>query len=153
MTAVQIIGKEANRWEEQFHLGAEPEAQSEYGLQPETREQAMVLIANAVQLYGLQAVALAGRVWKQLLSQAIKGETMLNDAAVQRLFNAVTAMDERSMKRQERHATRLSDIKQQVQRDGLRRVADSMEISAGYLSRMLAGKRKQPGPTNLDMGG
>ncbi|MGH7121380.1 MAG: hypothetical protein ACREFP_20725, partial [Acetobacteraceae bacterium] len=38
---VQLIGKEANRWEEQIHLGADPEAQNEYGMTPEERERAM----------------------------------------------------------------------------------------------------------------
>jgi len=28
VTEIQRIGKEANRWEEQFHLGADPEAQA-----------------------------------------------------------------------------------------------------------------------------
>ncbi len=37
----EYIGKEANRWEEQLHLGLDLDAQTEYGLPPEERERAL----------------------------------------------------------------------------------------------------------------
>ncbi len=38
MVAIEHIGKEANRWEEQLYLGENPEAQIEYGVSPEQKE-------------------------------------------------------------------------------------------------------------------
>jgi hypothetical protein len=37
----EYIGKEANRWEEQYHLGLDAQTQTEYGLSPEGRERAL----------------------------------------------------------------------------------------------------------------
>jgi hypothetical protein len=37
----EYIGKEANRWEEQYHLGLDSEAQTDYGLSPEGRERVL----------------------------------------------------------------------------------------------------------------
>jgi len=33
-TVTEHIGKEANKWEEQFHLGLDLEVQTDYGLSP-----------------------------------------------------------------------------------------------------------------------
>jgi hypothetical protein len=40
-TVTAYIGKEANRWEEQLHLGLDFEAQTEYGLSPEGQGRAL----------------------------------------------------------------------------------------------------------------
>lgn len=134
---IQLIGKEANRWEEQFHLGADPEAQSEYGMQPETREQVMATIRDAVERHSLRAVAQAGHVRKHLLSQAIKGAIALPDAVINRLAAAVVKLDQKDRKRREREAGRIAELRERVQREGLRKVATQINISAGYLSRKM----------------
>ena len=38
VAAIEHIGKEANRWEEQLYLGENSEAQIEYGVSPEQKE-------------------------------------------------------------------------------------------------------------------
>src|SRR5215203_4595656 len=37
----EYIGKEANRWEDQYHLGLDPNLQTEYGLSPGGRERVL----------------------------------------------------------------------------------------------------------------
>ena len=46
-TAVEHIGKEANRWEEQFYLGLDLEAQTEYGISPEDYSRIVEALARA----------------------------------------------------------------------------------------------------------
>lgn len=51
---IQHIGKEANHWEEQAHLGFDEEEQIDYGVAPK-RKRALVLIARAaVKRFGLR---------------------------------------------------------------------------------------------------
>jgi hypothetical protein len=43
---VEYIGKEANRWEEQFLLGETPDAQIEYGRQPDQQETLIAILTK-----------------------------------------------------------------------------------------------------------
>jgi len=47
VTGINHIGKEANRWEEQHYLGADPEAQIEYGVDPAGAESALHAIRSS----------------------------------------------------------------------------------------------------------
>jgi DNA-binding phage protein len=55
--AVDYIGKEANRWEEQYFLGEMPEAQIEYGLHPEGHQQLIAILSDAAKGHGMGALA------------------------------------------------------------------------------------------------
>ena len=55
--AIEYIGKEANRWEEQFYLGELPEAQIEYGLTPEGRTRLIEVIRRVAINIGVSALA------------------------------------------------------------------------------------------------
>ncbi len=55
-TAVEHIGKEANRWEEQFHLGLDLEAQTKYGTAPEHSERVLELVKRAGEEFGQRAL-------------------------------------------------------------------------------------------------
>jgi hypothetical protein len=46
-TAVEHLGKEANRWEEQYYLMLELNAQTEYGTSPEDCQRSMNAVAQA----------------------------------------------------------------------------------------------------------
>lgn len=47
-----FIGKEADRWEEQFYLGLDPEAQIKYGRCEVSGEQLRACLRQAVKLHG-----------------------------------------------------------------------------------------------------
>ena len=57
VTVVSLIGKEANRWEEQFYLGTEAEAQVEYGIEDHSREFMRTHIRKVADRIGQRALA------------------------------------------------------------------------------------------------
>jgi hypothetical protein len=50
------IGKEANRWEEQFYLGYDPETQIEYGTDEESAELIHIRKCAAATVYAAPGV-------------------------------------------------------------------------------------------------
>ena len=61
VTASEHIGKEANRWEEQFYLGEDSEAQIVYGTTPEDRERLRGGVLRAGRRFGQRAPGGGGR--------------------------------------------------------------------------------------------
>lgn len=92
VTEIQRIGKEANRWEEQFHLGADPEAQAEYGLSPEEREQAIALVREVVERFGQRKLAKAARISRNTLAAVVNGTATLPPQATARLRQVITKL-------------------------------------------------------------
>ncbi len=90
VTEIQRIGKEANRWEEQFHLGGDPEAQAEYGVPTEDQEQMNAMVRDAVAQFGQRKLAKAARISRNTLAGVIDGKALLPPLAARRLRWAVT---------------------------------------------------------------
>ncbi len=87
--AVEYIGKEANRWEEQYYLGKLPEAQLEYGLSKAAHTRIIVLLRDAAKEYTRVAIADEAGISRQELA-AILGETVIpRMATLRRVFAAV----------------------------------------------------------------
>src|SRR5829696_3446967 len=61
-TVTKYIGKEANRWEEQLHLGLDLEAQTEYGLSSEGRRRALEAARRVADTHGQRQLAAAAGV-------------------------------------------------------------------------------------------
>ncbi len=137
MISIQLPFAGIGFYTAEFHLGADPEAQSEYGMQADVQAQVMAMIGSAVEHHSLRAVAQAGHVRKHLLSQAIKGGVTLPGAVINRLAAAVVKLDRNKKKRLEREARRMAELRERVRRDGLRKVAIQINVNAGHLSRLL----------------
>ena len=56
-TVTEHIGKEANRWEEQYYLGLDLDAQTEYGLSPEDRGRVVEVIKRTGDKFGQRRLA------------------------------------------------------------------------------------------------
>ena len=73
VTVVSLIGKEANRWEEQFYLGVEVEAQGEYGLTPEERKDFIAKLKIVADAVGGRSLAEAVGVCPRHLANMLHG--------------------------------------------------------------------------------
>ncbi len=71
--AVRPIGKEANRWEEQFYLGLDPEAQVEYGLTPDEAERARAHQRAMAKAVGVGRLAEQMGISRRQLSNILHG--------------------------------------------------------------------------------
>ncbi|MBU6418256.1 MAG: DNA polymerase [Proteobacteria bacterium] len=93
VTEVQRIGKEANRWEEQFYLGDDPEAQAEYGVSAEGQEQVNAMVQRAVAQFGQRKLAKAARISRNTLAAVVNGTATMPPQAVERIRRAVTKLN------------------------------------------------------------
>lgn len=92
VAGVRYIGKEANRWEEQLHLGYDPEAQIEYDGGPEAVEQIRARICEAAKAFGQRRLARASGVSREQLRAIIKGKAAPRMATVARLLCAISVL-------------------------------------------------------------
>jgi hypothetical protein len=90
VTGVRRIGKEANRWEEQFYLGYDPEAQIEYGMAEASTAFVHARICAASRVHGQRALARASGVSRERLRLFIAGKTKLRERNVARVLGAIS---------------------------------------------------------------
>jgi hypothetical protein len=88
-TAVEHIGKEANRWEEQFYVGLDHEAQTDYGLAPEDAERILDSLRAASERLGQRAVAKTVRMSLRDVSALIQSKRKLTPWMLTKLCRAM----------------------------------------------------------------
>lgn len=93
-TAVEHIGKEANRWEEQFFVGLDHEAQTEYGLAPEDAKRMLDGLRVACDRLGQRAVAKAVRMSLRDVSALIRGKRKPTPSMLTKLCRAIPQLRE-----------------------------------------------------------
>ena len=91
--AVEYIGKEANRWEEQFFLGETPEAQIEYGSSSAATRAILKVIRRAARKFGMTAVADSACLSRQQLTALIGKKGNPLPSTVNRLMRAVAELE------------------------------------------------------------
>ena len=139
--AIHLIGKEANRWEEQFFLGLDPEAQNEYGLAIADRERLLAAIREAIATIGMGKFATVTHWSRRHLCDILAGRKSLPDAELARL-----AARARQVTANQSSATDILPlIRQRCQEVGLRQFAKRIGIDDGHLSRILSGQRQPTG--------
>jgi hypothetical protein len=73
-TAVHHIGKEANRWEEQFYLGFDEEEQIEYGAAPEESKTVIEALRREIKKAGQREIARESGITRRTLSRLMQGK-------------------------------------------------------------------------------
>jgi transcriptional regulator with XRE-family HTH domain len=142
--SIALIGKEANRWEEQFFLGLDPEAQNEYGLATADRERLRDTIREAIKAIGMGKFATITKWSRQHLYDILAGRKSLPDAELARL-----AAHARHVTASQSSATDILPlIRQRCDQIGLRQFAARARMAHGHLSLVLSGQR-QPSPKLL----
>ena len=75
---IEHIGKEANRWEERFFVGDDPQAQVVYGQPDEHRERERCEIVETIRRLGVRRVARESGLSVGLVSGIMRGERTLS---------------------------------------------------------------------------
>ena len=140
--AIHFIGKEANRWEEQFHLGETPDAQAEYGTMPSDREQLLATVREGIRRHGAQAVAERAHVSRQHVSSIARGASMPSPDVLGALARVVAGLNAEQDREAGAAADVLQAIRQACERHGIRHVARVAGVDDGNLARIIARKRK-----------
>jgi hypothetical protein len=92
VSAIRAIGKEANRWEEQLHLGYDLEAQIDYGIGEDGIAAVRVRVCEAALVYGQRRLAGTAGVARERLRMFIAGKANLRAKTVTRLLSAISAL-------------------------------------------------------------
>lgn len=141
-TAVEHIGKEANRWEEQFHLGCDSDAQTEYGTAPEDQERILNVIRLAGEKFGQRALAKAAHVSLREVSAVLCGKREPTSTTLEKLYRAVPRMEAVACEQAEHIQKVLKQAEEMCQRIGLRRFTEKARIDAANLAHVMNGQRR-----------
>jgi hypothetical protein len=87
--SIQYIGKEANKWEEQVHLGFDPDAQIEYGVSPEEYESNLQLIKDAVLKFGAKEIATLAGLSKRYVNYICDGKRKPKENTLKRVLMVI----------------------------------------------------------------
>jgi hypothetical protein len=92
VVGLRYIGKEANRWEEQFYLGLDPEAQIEYDGGPAAVEQVRARIREASVTFGQRRLARTAGVSREQLRAIMQTAAVPRKGTVLRLLGAISTL-------------------------------------------------------------
>lgn len=70
---VHQVGNEANRLDQQLHLGYDSNAQLEYGVEPKASNQVLREVGEAVEIYGVSGLARDAGLSRQYVSSIVNG--------------------------------------------------------------------------------
>jgi DNA invertase Pin-like site-specific DNA recombinase len=76
VTAVHHIGKEANRWEEQFYLGFDEEEQIEYGVTPEESKKTSDTLRREINKAGQREIARETGISRRTIARVMQGKSV-----------------------------------------------------------------------------
>ena len=138
---VEYIGKEANRWEEQSHLGIDPEAEVAYGIAPADRQSELARLKSAAEAYGLSVLARTAGVSRQHLDAVLSGHASPSARMIARLKAAATKLD----LTKDADAEEARALFERIKAIGVRRCAALAGIDAGHLARLISDKRELTG--------
>lgn len=82
---IEHIGKEANRWEEQFHLGEDPQAQIVYGQSERQERRSQRQIREMIGRRGVRRVARESGLSVGLVCGLLSGKRPVSDRSIRRL--------------------------------------------------------------------
>jgi hypothetical protein len=141
-TAVEHIGKEANRWEEQFILGLDLDAQTEYGTAPGNRERILEILVQAGQKFSQHALATAAGVSLSEVSAVLLRKRSPTPAMLARLYRAIPRMEREASEEAEHIREVLDAVRKRCRLVGVREIARQAGVDGANLAKVLSGQRK-----------
>ena len=142
VSGIVYIGKEANRWEEQSHLGIDPEAEIAYGTAPADYIGDLARIRRAVDDHGMSSFARVAGISRQHMDAVLCGHAIPSNKMMARLRLAATKLDVMSVA----DASEARALFGQIRTIGVRRFAALAGIDAGHLTRLTGGERRLTAP-------
>ncbi len=137
--SIQHIGKEANKWEEQFFTGFNPDAQIEYGMCAEQKIEMLETVLRAIKKYGVKSMADMSKLSQRHILNIYKEKTNLSENALLKLYSAVKTLGNLDKKENELRELIRNTIKEKG--ISIRQLAETVEIDPSNLSKLISGKR------------
>lgn len=141
-TQINYIGKEANRWEEQFFLGMNEDAAIEYSADPNAAaifDEMMIAIGK----FGKQELASRIGISRNNLAKLLDIKCQkLSPRIAQKIGSAIAALTSHSFKQENQNSNLLELARVEVAKIGLSEFARRLQIDASNLSKVVEGRRK-----------
>lgn len=145
VSGVELIGKEANRWEEQDHLGIFDDAEVTYGSVGDPNTSLSSLIRDLSESFKGRDLSYRLGWSRSRLSKIAKGAaTRLSRSTTERAMRAlarlaVEAKDTNSARERVR-----AELQNRIDRDGLAKTAAALQLDASNLLKIARGLRRPP---------
>lgn len=142
--SIQHIGKEANKLDEQIATGYDPDAQTEYGICPEQKDEMLQSVLQAITTYGAKNIAVASKLSERYVLKIHKGKIIPSEKAFSKLQTAIKILKNTSASEQ----ALLQKIKEMMKGGNvsIRSVATKLEMDAANLRKILSGLRSSKEP-------
>lgn len=141
-TEIQYIGKESNKWEEQFYFGFDPEEEIRYGARPVTRKSLARKVRKIVDTLGLRAAAKEFGICRGKLSKLLKNEFLdCEPEFMQRISGIVGRANSRLIQEQLRESELLKLAKREIREIGISAFASRIDIDPSNLTKAIQSVR------------
>ena len=141
-TVPEHIGKEANRWEEQFYLGLDLDAQTKYGISPEDHKRAVEIVRQAEKRFGQRKLAKAADVSLSEVSAILLSKHDPTSATLAKLCQAVARLEREALQEAREVQEVVDAAKKRCQEMGLRGFARQARVDAANLVSVFQNRRK-----------
>jgi len=140
---LDFIGKEANRWEEQFFTGPVDSAEAKYGYSPVGHPPVRAALQKALKVHSQRELSNRLGVPRRVLAQILRPSTKrLAANAYRSIFSALAelALADRIQDSAER--IEREELNRRIASEGLTQTANSLGIDPSNLRKMASGNRK-----------
>jgi hypothetical protein len=134
----EYIGKEADRWEEDSHFGADEDSAIAYGLSPEDRARMIEAIRHAVRIekLGVKRLAKHARLADRTVTRVVAGDPIISGDDILRLYRAMEDL----LARKRTDDERIADVLEWARAQRCSWLAAELGYDLSNLSKVLRGK-------------
>ena len=136
--AIEDIGKEADRWDDEDPIAAEDEFTVSYGVSETDRENMLAVIQSVSK----RKLERAAHVSTRSIPSSPDEANEMSEKEFRRIFSEASALAEERRKLAERDELLLRWLVTQVNERGLKSMAELLNHDAANLAKVVAGKRK-----------
>jgi len=139
VASIQNIGKEANKWEEQFFTGFDKDAQIEYGIDAKQKIKMTKDILVAIKLYGAKQIAVNSKISERHILNISKNKKDISEKTLLKLYNASKHIENSTLDIK----NKLNIIIKIIKKNNISNIqlAKLINIDPSNLSKILNGKR------------
>jgi hypothetical protein len=141
-TEIQYIGKESNKWEEQYYLGFDPDEEIRYRAKPATKKSVLKGLRKLVQAVGQREASKTLGISRGKLSKLLEnGFLGCSREFMQRISRIIAATNSRLNQENRKKSELLKLAKREIRRIGVSQFSTDLEVDQANLAKMIAGTR------------
>jgi hypothetical protein len=146
VTEIEYIGKESNKWEDQYHFGVFPEEEMNYGSAPVATASVFKALKAIVEAQGLGTTAKQLRISRTKLSKSLENEFAgCTTAFLQGISRIVGGINSRLNRENERNSELLRLTKAEIREIGISEFCRLINLDPANLVKIISGKRALSG--------